>query len=432
MRHARRDARLLATLLLLAGLHAVALAAAGLDLDAPLPVDPKVSIFTLKNGLECWVRPHATPPNRVGIWLHVGTGSINEEDDERGLAHFLEHMAFDGSDNFPPGKLVEYFESIGLTFGQHQNAFTSFDQTTYKLTLPNTQEETLSKGLLCMADFAFGLSLLPEQVDRERGVVLEEVRARKGARQRIIEELLPILLPDSRAGQRLPIGKEEVIEEVEREDFVDYYRTWYRPDNATLLIVGEVETEDVKELVAEQFAGWPAPEEAPENADPGIKPYEEVRAAVITDPEQTTADASVVTIRPLEELRTVGDFRRELVDGIGNWIVRRRLDEMVQKGTAPFQEADVSKFPLWNVCTYAEAEATGKPERSLAMLRSVLVELKRARDHGFLEQEFEDAKKALLARAEQEARTEQTWDIGRFLSAMNTAVSRERKPISAA
>jgi zinc protease len=427
--------RTLALCCLLVPLAACAVAPAvetpGTALDRPLPVDPNVRFYTLDNGLELWVRPHATPPDRVGLWLHVSTGSINEREDEHGLAHFLEHLAFNGSEHFPPGELVEYFESIGMTFGAHQNAFTSYDQTTYTLTLPDTEEATLRKGLLCLSDYAFRLSLLPEEIEKERGVILEEFRARKGPYERLLEKLLPILLPGSRAARRRPIGKEEVVRQLEREDFVGYYGRWYRPDNAVLLVVGEVQPEKVAELAAEHFRDWPSTDDPPANHGPGIEPYDRTRAAVLTDPELTTADTGAITVRPRRELKTVGDFRRLLVDELGIWIVNRRLHEMVQRGKAPFQSAEVSQFQLWNVCTYAEAEASGQPDRWRPMLEAVLLELKRAREHGFLDQELEDARRATIASSEQGARTEPTRDASWFLSAMNGSVSEERRPMSA-
>jgi len=201
--------RVLFILLILA---AVSLAAekqpatpAGINLQQPLPVDPNVVIGKLPNGMRYWIRQHKTPPGKIGIWLHVGSGSLNEEENQRGLAHFLEHMAFNGSEHYPPGTLIRYYESIGLRFGQHQNAFTSFDQTTYVLSLPDTKEETIRKGLETLADFAFRMSLLPDEINKERNVILEEARARKGVGQRINEKALPILLPGSRFAQRLPI-----------------------------------------------------------------------------------------------------------------------------------------------------------------------------------------------------------------------------------
>src|SRR4051812_16422058 len=194
-----------------------------LDLNAPLPADPNIKIGRLPNGMYYWIRAHKTPPGKIGMWLHVNSGSINEEDSQRGLAHFLEHMAFNGSDNFPAGTLVKYFESIGLRFGQHQNAFTSFDQTTYIISLPDTKKETVGKGMQCLSDFGCRMSLQQAEIDKERGVILEEMRARKGAQQRIIDKLLPILAPGSRLAERMPIGKEEVIKGADRQRFADYY-----------------------------------------------------------------------------------------------------------------------------------------------------------------------------------------------------------------
>src|SRR5215471_16916539 len=171
--------RFLALFLLLLCLVATRVAAAA-EADTPLPTDPAVRIGTLTNGVTYWVRSHATPHGKITLWLRVGTGSLNEEDGQEGLAHYLEHMAFKGTEHFPAGDLISYFESIGLRFGQHQNAFTSFDQTTYTLSLPDTRPETLDKGLLYLADIAFRMRLAAEDINQERSVILEENRTRKG------------------------------------------------------------------------------------------------------------------------------------------------------------------------------------------------------------------------------------------------------------
>src|SRR5215510_13243720 len=146
------------------------------EADAPLPTEPAIRIGTLANGATYWVRPHAPPSGKITLWMRVGTGSLHEEDGQEGLAHYLEHMAFKGTEHFPPGELITFFESIGLRFGQHQNASTGFDQTTYRLSLPNTRPETLDKGLLYLADIAFRMRLTAEDVDKERSVILEENR----------------------------------------------------------------------------------------------------------------------------------------------------------------------------------------------------------------------------------------------------------------
>jgi zinc protease len=207
-------------------LQSAILPLAAADDSAPLPTDPAIRIGRLDNGVAYWVRSHATPPGKIAFWLHVGTGSVNEEDGQEGIAHYLEHMAFNGTEHFPPGELVTYFESLGLRFGQHQNAFTSFNQTTYIISLPNTDAETIDKGLLFLADVAFRMRLSETEIDQERNVVLEEKRSRKGVGQRLTEKLLPAILPGSRFARRLPIGLETTLKQLQKRDFQDYYSAW--------------------------------------------------------------------------------------------------------------------------------------------------------------------------------------------------------------
>lgn len=427
----KRVALFLTALLLAAVLAGGVRAAESVDLDAPLPVHPDIRMAELENGMGLWVRRHSTPPDRVTIWLHVDSGSLNETEQQRGLAHFLEHMAFRGSEHFPPGELIKFFESLGLTFGTHQNGFTSYTQTVYILTLPNVERETVDKGMLCLSDFAFRLLLRQEDLDQERGVILEEMRARKGPNQRIIEKLLPVLLPGSRVAERLPIGKEEVIENVTAEEVRAYYEKWYRPGNTTLLVVGDVEPDLVVELTKKNFGEWEPAGSPPEPTEPGVQPYERQRAAVLTDPEVTETEVSATTVRPLEPMKSVGDFRSDLVDDLGNWIVNRRLREMVQKGTAPFQGAQVYKQPLLNACTYIDAQASGKPDAWQPMMESLLTELRRAREHGFLPQELRLATRSMLARAEQAAKTESTSDAQSLVRQMNDDLANRRRPMSA-
>ncbi len=427
-----RFARFTALLLLLALLPAGCVRSRPATAEKLLPVDPKVKMGTLPNDLNFWLRSHQTPPGKVGIWLHVSSGSINEENDQRGLAHFLEHMAFNGSANFPPGTLVKFFESLGLRFGQHQNAFTSFNQTTYTLALPDTKAETLDQGFLCLADYAFRLSLLPKEIDKERGVILEEMRARAGSRRRLFKKILPLMFPGSRVAERMTIGKEEVIKNAPPERVRSYYRKWYHPGNATLLVVGDVDAKTLAQLVRRHFSKWPVASPRPVAADPGIKPYTKTRAAVLSDPELTTAEVSAVAVRPLRQMRTEKDFREDVVDDIGTWILNRRLRELVQKGTAPFQKGRLRVGPFLNVCTYISASAEGRPDKWSAMLRSLLTEVKRGREHGFLAQELADARKVMLANAGQAARTESTSAARSLLRRLNRAVAQERKPMSAA
>ena len=217
--------------------------------EEKLPSDDRVKTGKLSNGVTWLYRQHDNPPGKMALMIHIDTGSLNETEEQRGLAHFIEHMAFNGSENFAPGALIPYFESIGMEFGRDLNAFTSFDQTVYKLDLPDTQPETVDKALMVLSDYAFRLLLPAEEVDKERGVILSELRAGMSAQQRIRDQLFEKLFVNTRIGQRLPIGLEKVISGAPRALLEEYYRTWYRPERTVLMIVGDAAPEPYLPLI---------------------------------------------------------------------------------------------------------------------------------------------------------------------------------------
>jgi zinc protease len=405
---------------------------AAAEVDAPLPADPAIHIGTLANGVAYWVRPHATPPGKITFWMRVHTGSLNEDDGQEGLAHYLEHMAFKGTEHFPAGELISYFESIGLRFGQHQNAFTSFDQTTYTLSLPDTRPVTLDKGLLYLADIASRMRLAAEDVDKERNVILEEKRARKGVQQRLTDKLFPELLPGSRVGRRLPIGLEDSIVRLQHDDFVAYYTTWYHPTRVTILAVGDASVETIVEAIRKNFAAWTRPEPAAAQKDAGIRPYDSILPLVATDPELTTASVEALAIRPRAPAKTVADVRRQLLERLGVWMVNRRIEQRIREGTAPYQKASVSQGVFLGMTEQFHASAEAAPAAWSEALTALLTDVQRARLHGFTDQELELAKKATLAVAEHAARTESTRDALVFVRAMNRALSLGELPLSAA
>jgi zinc protease len=423
--------RLLALFVLLVCLASSYIVAAE-EADAPLPTDPAIRIGTLANGVTYWVRPHATPPGKITLWMRVGTGSLNEEDGQEGLAHYLEHMAFKGTEHFPAGELISYFESIGLRFGQHQNAFTSFDQTTYTLSLPDTRPETLDKGLLYLADIASRMRLAAEDVDKERSVILEEKRARKGVQQRLTDKLLPELLPGSRAARRLPDGLEETIARLQRDDFVAYYTTWYRPDKVTILAVGDAPAEAMVEAITKNFAAWTHAQAAPADKGTGIQPYDAVLPLVVSDPELTTSSIEALALRPRTPVKTVADVRRQLLERLGVWMVNRRIEQRIREGTAPYQRANVSHGVFLGTTEQLNASAEAAPTAWAEALTALITDVQRARLHGFADQELAMAKRATLATAEHMAQTESTQDALVFIRAMNRAVSLEEQPLSAA
>ena len=404
---------------------------AELDLDASLPVDPAVQRGTLDNGMAYWVRSHATPPGKVAFWLQVSTGSLNERDGQEGMAHFLEHMAFNGSENFPPGQLLPYFESIGLRFGQHQNAFTSLDQTTYILTLPDTKEETIDKGLLYLSDVAFRMLLLPEEIDKERGVILEEKRARKGTQQRLMEQFLPAVLPGSRVARRLPIGLDETLNAIQREDMLDYYWTWYHPGKATLLAVGDLPADTMVAAIKRHFDAWQRQDPPPKDLEAGIQPFDGPRAVVLTDPELTVARLETLAILPYAPRQTVGDYRRHLVEQVGTWIVNRRMEQRIQEGDVPYQDAGTYVSRFFGVARQAVAGAESAPEDWRDAFGALIKDVKTARLYGFSPTELDAAIRALQAEAEHAEQTEATRDAHAFLGGMNRALRRGELPRSA-
>lgn len=402
------------------------------NLSASLPTDPAIHMGRLDNDVAYWLRSHATPPGKVAFWMHVATGSVNEADGQEGVAHYLEHLAFNGTTHFPPGELIKYFESIGLRFGQHQNAFTSFNQTTYIITLPDTKAETIDKGLLFLADVAFGMLLTEGEIDKERLVILEEKRARKGVGQRLTEKLLPAILPGSRVARRLPIGQEETLKRVQRRDFLAYYNTWYHPAKVTILAVGDAPVEAIETAIIKHFAGWKRNDAPPVDQDYGITPYTHQQGIVVTDPELTTASVEMLGISRRQSLQTVADFRRRLVKNLGTWIVQRRMQQLIQEGEAAYQSARVFRSSLFGAAEQFSAEVEAEPAKWAEALEGLMTEVQRARLHGFAVQELTDAKTATLAAAEHSAQTESTWDANAFLRTMNRAVSRHERPRSAA
>ena len=387
---------------------AAAVVTPNVDPAAPLPVDPRLVTGRLDNGLTYIVRQHATPPGRATIWMPISTGSLNETDRQRGVAHFLEHMAFNGSENFPPNSVIPYFESLGLTFGQHQNAFTSFDRTTYQLSLPNVQPETLDKGLTFFADVLTRLTLSPVEIDAERQIIVEEKTARSGAGLRVLEQSLERLMPGSRVAARLPIGTDASLAALAEGDFTAYYRTFYTPSNASIIVVADADPALVVEHIRKHFDAAPkAP--APLDLDSAVTPVTTARGAVITDKDLTRATVQIARVQAVRPpTRTVGDARRDMVEALASIAFNRRLSAKVNAGEVSFQGGGAGVSDLFRSATTASAQASGEPAKWREMLADLAREVSRARVHGFTQREIDDARRDILASLEQDAETEAT------------------------
>lgn len=397
-----------------------------------LPTDERLVTGELPNGLRYIVRQHANPPERATVWMHVSTGSLNETDRQRGIAHYLEHMAFNGSENFPPGSVVPFFQSLGLSFGVHQNAFTSFDQTTYQLALPDTKPETMDKALLFFADVAFRQSLLPHEIDEERQIILEEKRSRLGAQQRVRDYILERIAPGSIFGQRQPIGTEETLLAVQEADFREYYSKWYTPSNMTVMVVADTDPAKVVEAITRAFGPGPkAPR--PTDQDAIVKPLAESRAIVATDAELTEAEISIIRVEPPRPAVTsVPQFRAELVEDLAQSMFNRRLEKKISAGELKMLDASGSIVQLAGALRLAQVSASGESENWKTMLSQVATELQRARKHGFTKKELEEAKTEVLSASERFAQIESTLPAQALIGAMNRAVAVEEPIMSAA
>jgi zinc protease len=413
----------IAALLLLAGGHAVA--------AEPLPTDPAIVRGELENGLRYVVRQHAHPPGRAVVWMHVHSGSLNETDRQRGIAHYLEHMAFNGSENFPPGSLIRYFESLGMTFGRDQNAFTNMEQTTYQLSLPDAKPETLGKGMTYFADVLSRLLLLPKEIDGERQIILEERRRGLGGRQRTRDAVMARISPGSLWSKRETIGLEETILGVVEKDFRDYYGAWYAASNATVLVVADADPAVVVKAIAAAFGGAPKrPRPVPH--DPGVVAFEKSFAVVASDPEVQSEEVRITRLEPVHPpATTVERWRDDLVLALGEAAFNRRMEDKIARGGTSLSSLRADSGDEGRTLHSAELTARPLAGKWKAALEEAALELLRARAFGFTEHEVEDAKKERLSGAERDVETDPTAPASTLIRRMNGSVGAEEPMLSA-
>ncbi|NOX57933.1 MAG: insulinase family protein [Planctomycetes bacterium] len=397
-----------------------------------LPRDERIQTGTFANGLKWMYREHDNPPGRMAMMIHVDTGSLNEKESQRGLAHFMEHMAFNGTENFAPGELIKFFESIGMEFGADLNAFTSFDQTSYMLFTPKNTVGQFDEAMMALSDYVFRALLLEEEIDKERGVVISEWRSGRGAQQRIFDQVLENILGGTRFAARLPIGLPEVLKTAKRPEFVDYYQTWYRPELMTLIIVGDAPLEKMKPSMEKWFGQHKSTAPARKQESAEFKMFTEARAFVFTDPELSNCDVQLFNLsagRP--PATTVEQARTEIVESVASWIVNRRLEERVQKGTATYQNAGAGVSNFFNEAMLVTASASGETGTWNKMLDEITVEITRAREHGFTKRELDLARKEILADTKRAVEREPTRSARGMLFEMNTSIANKEPVLSA-
>ena len=368
-----------------------------LQAGSDLMPDPAVVCGRLANGFKYILMENQHPEDRVSIHLYVSAGSLNETKAQQGLAHFLEHMLFNGSTHFPPGKLVRYFQSIGMQFGNDANAHTGFDETVYDVVLPDGDEENLGKGLLVMQDYAMGALLLEEEIKRESGVILAEMFARDSAAYRIFKATLQFELPHFLVSRRLPIGKADIIKNADRALLKGFYDTWYRPDNMVLVMVGDFEIPVAQALIEAQFKGFSARAPLASPPDLGTIDHKGLKVFYHHEPETGGTTVSIEVVRPYRKhMDNLLQRRREIIAEMADRIVQNRLDTLQKQTDTPFTAAAVGSGVYLNHIRYAEISAdcsTRHWQRTLTVLEH---ELRRARRFGFSEAELSRVKKELF------------------------------------
>jgi zinc protease len=363
----------------------------------PLPVDPKVRIGTLPNGIRYYIRQNPKPEKRAELRLVVNAGSILETDQQLGLAHFIEHMAFNGTTHFKKNDLVKYLESIGVRFGADLNAYTSFDETVYILPIPTDTTRIVDQAFTILEDWAHGQILDSTEVANERGVVREEWRLGKGAGDRMLHEWLPIALQGSLYADRLPIGNEQSIMSATPARLRSFYSKWYRPDLQAVIAVGDFDPAAIEAEIKKHFAGIPKPvNPAPRTLAP-VPGNKAPLIAVATDKEATSSNIELSFKMPTEQTKTVGDYRRQLMEQLYLSMFNNRLEEISQKPNAPFLGAGGSKGNFIGRSTDAFTLGAAVKDGAIPQgLEALLIEAKRVDEHGFLQSELDRAKENML------------------------------------
>ena len=375
----------------------------------PIPVDDAVRIGKLDNGLTYYIRHNEWPEKSANFYIAQRVGSINEDDTQRGLAHFLEHMAFNGSEHFPGNGIIDFTRSIGVEFGSNLNAYTSIDQTVYRVcAVPTTKgEAAIDSCLLILKDWSNGLSLDPEEIDKERDVVHNEWRLGESAQQRLITRSLKEMYPDCKYGERMPIGLMEIIDSFQPQTLRNYYEKWYRPDNQAIIVVGDVDVDRIEAKVKELFGGIVVPADAAQVVDVPVPDNKEAIYIFDKDKEQmvnqimvfmkheTTPDEEKTSMQYLIEL-----FAKQVI----GQMLSQRLNEMTQNPECPFFQAfaDDGQYLISKTKDAFQLIGVPKEGKDMETLQALIREAKRVRDFGFTATEYERAKADYISALEKQ------------------------------
>lgn len=372
-----------------------------LDLSQPMPLDPQITIGTFPNGLRYYIRANKKPEKRAELRLVVKAGSILEDDDQQGLAHLVEHMAFNGTKNFPKHELLSFIESLGMRFGADLNAYTSFDETVYMLQVPTDKPEAMDRAFQVLEDWAHNVTFDPVEIDKERGVVIEEWRLRRGAGARTQEKLFPIMFKESRYANRLPIGQPEIIRNSKPERLKKFYTDWYRPDLMAVVAVGDFDKAAIEKMITAHFSSIPAASNTRPRQAYGIPDRSDIGYAITTDKETSTTSVELHTLLPTKPQGTVGVYRQKTVDRLFSGMLSARFSELAQAADAPFLFAfgGRGRF-LARTKDSASLVAVVKEGNVERGLEALVTEAERVSRFGFTESELARQKQSVLVNYE--------------------------------
>lgn len=372
--------------------------------------DSEAIFGTLKNGLRYIIYPNQEPPKRVSLRLHIDVGSLMEADDQQGLAHFLEHMVFNGSKNYTAAELIPKMQRLGISFGAHANAYTSFDETVYMLDLPDLSKETLDLGFTVMRDFGDGALLAEEEIDKERGVILSEKMSRDSVGYRIMQQQFKEILPDSLLTRRFPIGDEDVIKSATRERFVDLYTRYYTPQRMTFIVVGDIDEKEVRDRIEASFGSMTNPANPGKDPEMGaVAQPEGLVTAVFSDKEVASTDVSLMMMRPYVAEPDTAEIRtRNMTLDIANSILTRRFERISKTEGSPVASGSASDSRLFNYMEMGSIDITAADDRWQEVVPILEQEFRRVLDFGFTDAELSEVKSNLLNAYEQQVRQKAT------------------------
>ena len=366
-----------------------------------LPVNPNLKIGKLSNGMTYYIHKNVKPEKKVELRLVVNAGSILEDDDQQGLAHFTEHMAFNGSKNFKKNDLVSFLQTIGVEFGADLNAYTGFDETVYILPIPTEKKENIEKGFQILEDWASTVAFDNTEIDKERGVVLEESRLGKGAEDRMFRVVYPKMFEGSKYAQRLPIGKDDILKNFKYDVIKRFYKDWYRPDLMAVLVVGDIDPAEAERLVKTHFEKLKNPASPRQRALADVPGRKTSEGIVVTDKEATNHVVEIYyAYKKAKEEVTVGDYREYLVRVLFTTMLGQRMQELTQKAEPPFVFGG-SNIGGWarGFEAYQSYAYLGKGGPAPA-INALVQENERARKFGFTAPELDRIKKMLLKNIE--------------------------------